>query len=204
VSGRTFQLGWLAAVAIGLAIPGVARAGCLHTNQLFSCEPPHGPPVQFYCLGSGVVLTCMDFSGGFILVAPHTVLSQISATAGDEVTTSADSQLSSQISTPSTRGTALAEALPSVGVTTNGHGYITGLAPSAGRATALTGPVIGVGSHGVTGVSSPNPSANLPRQPAARPVAAAAPAASSGQNSLTSASPPPASVVVPRPAQSGK
>jgi hypothetical protein len=99
----------------------------------------------------------LDFSGGFILVAPHEVLSQISV----------DTELSSQLSVPSTRLTTAAEALPGlprqpvIGV--GPTGAVTGLAQNTRLPGAASNvPVIGVGPRGVTGVAPPPPS-SLPR-----------------------------------------
>jgi hypothetical protein len=55
-----------------------AEAACLHTNQLWSCTNASGEPLELFCFGAGVVMTCMEFSGDWILVSPHEVLSQIS------------------------------------------------------------------------------------------------------------------------------
>ena len=85
---------YLAAAALGLSTT-VADAGCLHTAQLYSCVDASGKTTQYYCFGSGSVLTCMNFSGGWLLVAPHELLSQ--------VTTSMDSQLSSALAADAAR-----------------------------------------------------------------------------------------------------
>jgi hypothetical protein len=67
------------ALAGGLTLSATtAEAACLHTNQLWSCTNASGVPLELFCFGAGVVMTCMEFSGEWILVSPHEVLSQIS------------------------------------------------------------------------------------------------------------------------------
>ena len=61
---------------VGLST-STAHAGCLHTNQLWSCMDANGQPLELFCFGSGVLLTCMEFSGAWILVGRHEVLSQV-------------------------------------------------------------------------------------------------------------------------------
>jgi hypothetical protein len=81
-------------IAAGLVIASAvvplapARAGCVHTASLWSCSDANGTAVELFCVGAGVVLTCMDFAGKWVLVSPHEVLSQI---------TSVDNQLSSAL-----------------------------------------------------------------------------------------------------------
>ena len=56
--------------------------------------------MQLYCLGAGVVLTCMEPSGEWILVAPHEVLSQITD----------DSQVSSALAAAHSRDASMNES----------------------------------------------------------------------------------------------
>lgn len=83
----------LAACAFG-ASNVAADAACLHTAQLYSCVDASGAATQYYCFGSGAVFTCMNFSGGWLLVAPHELLSQVT-------TSSMDSQLASALASAS-------------------------------------------------------------------------------------------------------
>jgi len=100
---RLFVVVALACAAIFLAPAKRAEAACLHTAQLYSCVAPNGEVMQVYCIGSGIVETCMDFHGGWILVAPHEVLSQVStASSGASAmpdTSMADTQVASALAT---------------------------------------------------------------------------------------------------------
>jgi hypothetical protein len=88
-------------LVLGNALVPAAHAGCLHTNQLWSCIDAAGNTIQLYCVGTGAVLTCFDFAGGFIQVAPHEVLSQIGG--------SSDSQVSAALAAEESRKASLAE-----------------------------------------------------------------------------------------------
>ncbi len=90
-TGRSSRLARIAALCLPFGgLPMAAQAGCIHTNQLYSCVDAQGNSLQFYCFGAGEVQTCMDFSGGWVLVSPHEVLSQVT-------TSDSDSQLASAL-----------------------------------------------------------------------------------------------------------
>ena len=108
------RMAFLAAGALGVST-ATAEAGCLHTAQLYSCVDASGATTQYYCFGAGAVLTCMNFSGGWLLVAPHELLSQVT-------TSSIDSQLASALASasPSELTSSSVPGAASVGTVPNG------------------------------------------------------------------------------------
>ncbi|MBS0559860.1 MAG: hypothetical protein JSR21_07380 [Proteobacteria bacterium] len=153
-----------------------AEAGCLHTAQLYSCVSPGGKVVQLYCIGSGIVQTCMDFQGGWILVAPHEVLSQVaSASSGGSAmseTSMADSQVTSALATSYAAPPAGPVVSPISGGSGGTNAPIIRASPSgvlgfksAARADPMPGSQIRASTTGIAGLEIAGRSTPAPGEP---------------------------------------
>lgn len=109
--------------SVALSAPA-AHAACVHTGNVYSCVDVSGNAMQLYCLGPGVVLTCMEPSGAWILVAPHEVLSQVTN----------DSQMSSALAAAHSRNTSTAESDAPTASTGSGTDHMMGSAPKPANA----------------------------------------------------------------------
>lgn len=122
-SGMRHAIARLVVGSVALSVPA-AHAACVHTGNIYSCVDVSGKAMQVYCLGAGVVLTCMEPSGAWILVAPHEVLSQITD----------NSQVSSALAAKHSRDASTAgSGAPNAG-TGSGTDHIMGSTPNTANA----------------------------------------------------------------------